>query len=275
MKKIVLIGTGVILAGIAGISFQQIKELPQVIAEGPVKELPVINNEAFKRGEELTFRMHYGIIEAGVATLSITEEAKEIAGRKTFHVVGLGESRGAFDFFYKVRDRYDTYIDEKSIVPWIFLRNVNEGGYKIEQSYVFNHYSEKVNVGAGEMYPIEPNMQDMLSAFYAARNLDLGSAKQGEMYSINCFMDKEVWPLKIKFMGRETITTKLGTFKCLKYRPIVQKGRVFEDEEDFNIWITDDKNHIPILGQADVLVGSIKAELKSYKGLANPIAKVK
>lgn len=274
MKKFILIGTVVMIAGIACISFQKEKELPVVNYEGPVKELPVINNEAFKRGELLTFRMHYGIIEAGVATLGITEEEKEIAGRKTYHVIGLGQSKGAFDLFFKVRDRYETYIDDKSIVPWIFLRHVNEGGYKIDQSYVFNHYSEKVNVGEGEMFNIEPNMQDMLSAFYAARNLDLGAAKPGEVYAINCFMDKEVWPLKIKFIGRETITTDLGTFKCLKYRPIMQQGRIFKREEDLNIWITDDKNHIPILGQADVLVGSIKAELKSYKGLAHPVAKV-
>lgn len=274
MKKFVLIGTVVMIAGIACISFQKEKELPSFESNGPVKELPVINNEAFNRGELLTFRMHYGIVEAGVATLGITEEEKEIAGRKTYHVIGLGQSRGAFDLFFKVRDRYETYIDDKSIVPWIFLRHVNEGGYKIDQSYVFNHYSEKVNVGENEMYDIEPNMQDMLSAFYAARNLDLGAAKPGETYSIKCFMDKEVWPLKVKFIGRETITTDLGTFKCLKYRPIVQKGRVFKHEEDLNIWITDDKNHIPILGQADVLVGSIKAELKAYKGLAHPVAKV-
>lgn len=275
MKKLVLIGSLVTVAGLACLSFQREKELPQVIVEEQsVKELPLMNKNAFKRGEMLTFRMHYGIIDAGVATLGITDEAKEVAGRKTFHVVGLGESRGAFDFFYKVRDRYETYIDEKSIIPWIFLRHVNEGGYKIEQSYVFNHYSEKVNVGEGQTFPIEPNMQDMLSAFYFARNLDLSAAKPGEIYAINCFMDKEVWPLKVKFIGRETITTELGTFKCLKYRPIVQKGRVFKHEEDLNIWITDDKNHIPILGQADVVVGSIKAELKDYKGLANPLAKV-
>lgn len=274
MKNYVLIGIGTIGAVLALQSFQKEKQLAEVQFSGPVKELPVINNEAFKRGELLTFRMHYGPVEAGVATLAITEEAKEVAGRTTYHVVGLGQSRGAFDLFYKVRDRYETYIDDKSIVPWIFLRHVNEGGYKIDQSYVFNHFSEKVNVGEGETYNIEPNMQDMLSAFYSARNLDLGAAKPGEMYSINCFMDKEVWPLKVKFIGRETITTDLGTFKCLKYRPIVQKGRVFKHEEDLNIWITDDKNHIPVLGQADVLVGSIKAELKDYKGLAHPVSKI-
>ncbi len=276
MKKFIAIGTVATVIGIACISFRSERALPLIKVENDIriKELPVINNEAFKRGEKLTYRMHYGIIDAGIATLSITDEEKEFAGRKTLHVVGLGESKGAFDFFYKVRDRYETYIDEKSIVPWLFVRRVNEGGYKIEQDYIFNHYTQKVNVGEGLIFPIEPNMQDMLSAFYNARTMNLSAAIPGECYAIRCFMDKEVWPLTIKFIGRETITTDLGTFKCLKFRPIVQKGRVFKKEEDLNIWITDDKNHIPIKGQADVLVGAIKAELTSYSGLANPISKV-
>ena len=105
MKTFFLIGTGMMIAGIACISFQKEKELPQINYDGTLKELPIVNNDAFKRGELLTFRMHYGMIEAGVATLGITEEAKEVAGRTTYHVVGLGESRGAFDLFYKVRDR--------------------------------------------------------------------------------------------------------------------------------------------------------------------------
>ncbi len=274
MKKFILTGTIIAIIGLACISFQIEKPLPQIESEGIVKELPVINNNAFKRGEMLTFHLRYGFIDAGIATLGVTDEAKEVAGRKTYHIVGIGESHGACAFFYTIHDRYETYIDEKSIVPWIFLRHVNEGGYLIDQSYVFNHYKDNVNVGAGEIFPIEPNMQDMLSAFYSARTLDLSGAKVGDTYSINCFMDKEVWPLKVKFMGRETITTDLGTFRCLKYRPIVQKGRIFKHEEDLNIWITDDKNHIPIKGQADVLVGSIKAELTGYTGLANPISKV-
>ncbi len=274
MKNFILIGTIATIAGIAGLSFRSEKELPVIENNGQVRELPVIKNEAFKRGEQLVFRLHYGIIDAGTATLGITDESREISGRKTFHVVGLGESKGAFDWFFKVRDRYETYIDEQSIIPWIFVRHVNEGGYKIEQDYVFNHYSQKVNVGDGEMFNIEPNMQDMLSAFYSARALDLSAAVPGGTYAINCFMDKEVWPLKIKFICRETITTDLGTFKCLKFRPIVQKGRVFKHEEDLNVWITDDKNHILIKGQADVLVGSIQAELTSYSGLASAVAKV-
>ncbi|MES2592874.1 MAG: DUF3108 domain-containing protein [Bacteroidota bacterium] len=275
MKKFIAVGTVIAVAGIACLSFQDDrKEFAVMENDAPVKELPVLKNDAFKRGEMLTFRMHYGIIDAGVATLSVTDEARDLGGRKTFHIVGLGKSKGAFDWFFKVRDRYETYIDEKALVPWVFVRRISEGTYTCSQDYMFNHYTEKVNVGENQLFDIQPNMQDMLSAFYHARTMDLSGAKPGDIYSMNAFVDKEVFPVKIKFIARETITTDLGTFKCLKFRPVIQKGRVFKNEEDLNVWISDDKNHIPILGQANVLVGSIKMELTDYSGLANPVSKV-
>lgn len=272
MKKLIFLGTIVTIAGIASLSFRsEHLELQSLEKETPVKELPVLKNSAFKRGEMLKFRLHYGIIDAGTATLSVTDEERDIAGRKTLHVVGIGKSQGAFDLFFKVRDRYETYVDEQALVPWVFIRRISEGSYKCSQDYVFNHFTEKVNVGNNQYFDIAPNMQDMVSAFYHARAMDLSGAKPGDVYSINAFVDKEVFPVKIKFIARETITTDLGTFKCLKFRPIIQKGRVFKHEEDLNIWITDDKNHIPVLGQAEILVGSVKMELMSYSGLANPV----
>jgi hypothetical protein len=274
MKKLLISATILATAGFALMSFQNEQSLPVIETGGTVKELPMMNNNAFKRGEVLSFRVHYGVIDAGKATLTVTEEQKELGGRKTFHVVGLGVSKGTFDWFFKVRDRYETYIDEKALVPWLFVRRIQEGGYKCSQDYIFNHFNQKVSVGEGKTFNIEPNMQDMLSAFYQARNLDLSNAKPGDLFSLKCFVDNEIWPLQIKFIGRETVETDAGTFKCLKFRPIVQKGRVFKKEEDLNVWISDDKNHIPVKGQADVLVGSIKMELTEFSGLANPVSKV-
>ncbi|MEO6901785.1 MAG: DUF3108 domain-containing protein [Bacteroidia bacterium] len=273
MKKIVIIW--LVIAGVTCLSFQSNQiDLSFYKQDTVLKELPVIKNEAFKRGEELTFRMRYGFIEAGVATLSVTSEEQQIGGRKTYHVVGLGTSKGTFDFFYKVRDRYETYIDEKAIIPWVFVRRVSEGGYIIHQDYVFNHFLQKVSTDQGTVYDIKPNMQDMLSAFYYARTMDLSNAKPGDIFTLSCFMDKAIFPLQIKFIGRENVKISLGTIRCLKFRPVVQQGRVFKHEEDLNIWISDDKNHIPVKGQADVLVGSIKIELTNYSGLVNPISKV-
>ena len=233
-----------------------------------------INNEAFGRGEVLKYRLHYGWMDAGEIVMEVKEEVKNFGNRSTFHIVGTGVSKGTFDWFFRVRDRYETYIDEELLVPWLFLRRVEEGSYTLSQDYFFNHHKHKVDIGGGVTYDIPPNTQDMLSAFYAARCIDFSNAKEGDIFTINSFVDKELFPLKIKYAGKETIKTNLGKFKCLKFRPVIQKGRVFKKEDDLKVWITDDKNHIPVRVQAELLVGSIKMDLTEYFGLANSIAKV-
>jgi hypothetical protein len=257
----------------SGKSGSSVLTSPQITEkDGPM--LRTFKNEAFKRGEVLTYKMSYGFIEAGQAVLEIKDEAREIGGRRTYHMVGTGVSKGTFDWFFKVRDRYETYIDEDAIIPWVFIRRVSEGGYNISQDYVFNHHKRKVDIGEGRIFDVPENVQDMLSAFYFTRCLDFTNAKEGDIFSLQCFVDKEIFPMKIKFAGRETIKTHLGRFRCLKFRPVVQKGRVFKREEDLNVWITDDKNHIPVRAQASLMVGSIKMDLSAYSGLANPISKV-
>lgn len=228
-----------------------------------------IKNEAFVKGEVLTYRLHYGIIDAGTAVLEVKNEARNFGGRSTLHVVGIGRSRGAFDWFFKVRDRYESYIDEEALLPVNFIRHVDEGGYKIDQNHSYNRYKKQV-VSDGKVFDIPVDTQDMLSAFYYARCIDFSNATIGAIYTINSFVDNQVFPLKIKYMGKETIKTDFGKVNCIKFRPVIQKGRIFKNEEDLNVWITDDKNRIPIRVQANILIGSVKMDLQEYKGLAHP-----
>ena len=235
--------------------------------------LRILKQESFKRGEVLKYRLHYGAVNAGTVTIEVKDEAKEIGGRKTYHVIGLGQSKGAFDWVFKIRDRYESYIDEESLAPWIFIRRVDEGGYKIEQNYIFNHFTKKVDTGENKIFDVPQYCQDMISAFYYARSFDYTNAKVGDVFELSGFVDKEVFPIKIKFIGKETIKTDVGKINCLKFCPIVQKGRVFKKEEDLHVWITDDNNHVPVRAKAEILVGSIKMDLTEYSGLANPISK--
>jgi hypothetical protein len=232
-------------------------------------EFRTVKNESFKRGEEIKFRIHYGVIDAGEAVISVTDENKILNNRSTLHVVGVGTSKGAFDWFFKVRDRYESFIDEEALCPVVFIRKVDEGGYKFSQNQAYGKDQVSSN---GKLFQIPDYTQDMLSAYYFARTMDLSNAKEGDVFAVNSFIDNEVWPLKIKYVGKETITTDVGKVRCLKFRPIVQKGRVFKKEEDLNVWISDDKNHIPIRAQANVLVGSVKMDIISYTNLANPLS---
>ena len=281
MKKIkhISIKAGISLAVVAlfsaGNKIDKISEIAQSIGSySNTEQLPSNPNKAFKAGEVLTYRMHYGMMNAGVAVLEVKPDIIEVSGRKVYHIVGSGYTIGSTDWFFKVRDRYETYLDKDAMLPWLFVRRVDEGGYKFSQDYAFNHYTKKVDIGNNEKFDVPVGVQDMVSAFYAARNLDLSNAKPGDLFSITCFVDKEIWPLKIKFIGKETIDTDLGKYRCLKFRPIVQKGRVFKKEEDLNVWISDDDNHLPMRVKADVLIGSIKMDITGAKKLANATSKV-
>ena len=233
--------------------------------------LPILTNKAFKRGEELTYKLHYGFLDAAYVNLNITNEKIKFKGRETFHVIGIGKTTGLTDWIFKVRDRYETYIDEKSLVPWLFKRRVNEGGYIINQDYSFDRFNNKVITENRKEFYVSENMQDMISAYYQARTLDLSNIKQGDVISLNCFIDDEVFPVKIKFEGLQMIEIKLGKFKCLKFTPIIQTGRIFKDENDLSLFISNDENHILIKAEADILFGTIEVELTEFNGLLNKL----
>lgn len=278
-KKLKLISASAIVLLVlcsAGYKFNRSSIIEQQIIASNVssENLPTVNNNAFKEGEVLTYRMHYGALNAGIAVLEVKPQVLDISGRKVMHIVANGYTNGAADWFFKVRDRYETYLDKDAMVPWLFVRRVDEGGFKFSQDYTFNHYTKKVDVGNGEKFDFPVGIQDMVSSFYTARSMDLSNAKAGDTFTLNSFVDKEIWPLKIKFIGREEIETDIGRYKCLKFRPVVQKGRVFKHDEDLNVWISDDKNHIPMRVQANIIIGSIKMDITSAKNLANPSAKV-
>lgn len=236
--------------------------------------LRTLQHNAFKPGEKLTYVVHYGWLNAGEAVVELKESPRDINGRKVLHAVGRGRSLGAFNTFYKVDDLYESFIDAQGVFPWVFLRRVSEGGYEFSQDYAYRQQYREVVTQKKVTHSVPANVQDMLSAFYYARTLDFSSAKVGDVFVIETFLDDELWPLRMKYMGKETVKLRNGKYRCLKFQPVVQEGRIFKGNDDLNVWVTDDGNRIPVLAQAKVLVGSIKMELTGYEGLVHPIAKL-
>jgi len=237
-------------------------------------EFRKVSNNSFIVGEKLTYTLHYGFIDAGRATLEVLECDKKINGRELVHAVGKGKSLGAFNWFFKVQDRYETYLDAEGMFPWMFIRRVHEGGYEISQDYTFYQHKKKVSDGK-KSFDVPYNIQDMVSSYYFARTIDFSDAKIGDVFEFNTFMDGEIFPLKIKYLGKEKIKIRRGKFNCIKFSPVVQTGRIFKSEEDLQVWISDDENKIPLLAKANIMVGSIKMELTKYEGVKNPISKIK
>lgn len=237
---------------------------------------PTAKNVSFKVGEKLRYRVSYGFVDAGEAVLEVKSTAKKGNGRPLYQVTGTGRTLGGFNAFYRVDDLYESYIDQKGVFPWYFKRRVDEGGYKINQDYTFQHHKYKVQTDEGNSFKIPMGVQDMISSFYYARTLDFKNMKKGQEFEFKCFMDDELWPLKVKYVGDEEISIRKGKFKCHKFVPVVQTGRYFESEEDVNFWVTADENRIPVLVKAKIPVGSIKMHLVEWENLkAELTSKVK
>lgn len=255
--------------------FAQATKPPRVKIENlPNLGYRQVTNNAFRAGESVQYRIHYGMVNAGLATLTVEESQYKFNGREAYHVVGKGQSLGSFDWFFKVRDHYETYIDKQGLFPYRFIRNCDEGGYKINQDYTFHPEKRAYKDGKGNGYMTPDFVQDMLSSYYYARCIDYSNAKKGDIFTIMTIVDDEIYPLKMKYVGKEQAKIDIGTFNCLKFVPVIQKGRVFKKEDDLCVWISDDANHLPILVKAKIMVGSVKMELTQYSGISNSLAQV-
>ena len=224
----------------------------------------------YKIGEYAAYTLHFGVINVGFADLEITESV-QLNNRPTFHIVGKARTAPFFDWFFKVRDVYETFIDTNTLLPLMFKRAVNEGGYLINQRYQFNHNDSRV-ITQDSSFFIPINTQDMLSAFFLARTFKKESIIDGKSFYVSIFMDDENYQLEIKYLANEIIDTKWGKINCMVFQPKMQEGRVFENGEQLKIWITDDANHLLLKVEAEIWAGTIKAVLENYKKLKHPLS---
>lgn len=233
------------------------------------------SQDAFTTGEYFKFRIHYGIVNAGYATLEVKDAVRN--NKKVHHVVGKGYTTGMTKFFFKVEDNYESYFDKQTGKPYQFVRKIDEGGYEKNQEGFFNQSKNTVTVkdyknNTRKTFSVPDDVQDMVSTFYYLRNHpDVDKMNVGESITVDMFFDDEVTKFKLKFIGRENLKTKFGTVPTMIFRPYVQAGRVFKEQESLTVWISDDQNKIPLRIKAELAVGSLKADLEQFKGLVGPL----
>jgi hypothetical protein len=231
--------------------------------------------DSYSIGEFFKLRIHYGLINAGYATLEVKDA--DLNGKKMHHVIGKGYTTGMTKMMFKVVDNYESYFNKETNKPYVFIRNINEGGYTKNQQGYFNQNNNTVLVKdyknkTEKTFNVPENIQDIVSSFYYLRNHPkIDNLNIGESIVIDMFFDDETTKFKLKFVGKENINSKFGEINCMIFKPLVQAGRVFKEEESLTVWISDDENKIPIRVKASLAVGSIKADIDQYKGLKHPI----
>jgi Protein of unknown function (DUF3108) len=231
-----------------------------------------IRNIAFKVDEEVTFTVYYAVagiyVNAGNATF--TSKLETINNRPVYHITGEGNTNPSYDWIYKVRDKYETYLDTVTMQPLKFIRNVNEGGYKKYQNITFNKTANTA-IATDGVFKVPACVQDVVSSMYYARNLDFSQLKPDDKIPFSMFLDNEVDNMYIRYVGKEEIKTKYGKFNAIKLKPLLLKGQIFDGGEKMTVWVTDDLNHIPVRVESPLVVGKIKVDMMSYNNLRYPL----
>jgi len=229
-------------------------------------------NTAFKDDEEVMMKVFYNTLGMyiGAGEASFKTSLERMNGKTVYHFIGEGKTYPTFDNFFKVRDRYESYVDTANLLPYKFVRNVDEGGYKKYNNVTFNQAAKKA-VSTNGVYDVTECIQDVVSAVYYARNINFDKYSVNDKIPFDMFLDDEVYHLYIRYLGKERIKTRYGRFNAIKIKPLLIKGTIFEGGEKMNAWLSDDPNHLLLRVESPIAVGSIKVDMMSYKNLRYPL----
>lgn len=244
----------------------------------------VEDNLSYQAGEEVHYQVFYkwGLMNAHAGNVSFKCEETTYQDESAYHITAVGKTLSTYEWFYKVKDVYETWIDQATGLPLKFKRDVNEGGYRIAQEYTFDNPENQATIVksvvngntkiSNKKYDISQCAQDVLSAIYRCRNIDFKNKKNGDKIKLNFFIDGDMYNSQLTILARENVKTKMGTYKCVKFKATLVKGTIFEGDEELTVWATDDANKVPILIEAPIVVGRVRAVISGWSGLRNPIS---
>jgi hypothetical protein len=240
----------------------------------PVEKNCGITNTSFKAGEKVGFIVYYTaakIINVAAGAGSFTTTLEKLNGKQVYHVEGEGHTLPSYEWAYKAKDIYETYMDAETLLPLKFVRNINEGDYKKYQNVSFNR-SANTAISKEGVFKVPECVHDVVSAVFWARNIDFNLLKPNtDKVPVKIFLDNEIHTLYVRYLGKETITTKYGKFKTIKIKPSTIKGTIFKDDDKMTVWISDDANRVPVRVESPIIVGKVRIDMTSFENLRSPM----
>jgi hypothetical protein len=233
----------------------------------------------FLPGEELTYKIYYNWnfvwLAAGEVTFKVWDNGTQ------WHMQAFGRTYDSYEWFFIVDDRYESWVDKRTLLPNFSERSVNEGDYHMYEKIQFNQAAKHMTVwrapkkgqpeGKTE-HTVNKNVFDVLSSMYWLRTSNFYERGAGATENFNIFMDQAEYPLKMKYLGKTPAKKvhNMGRYKTMRFQPTVIAGNVFNEDAKMSVWVSDDQNKIPVLIESPVSVGSVKVVLKEYKNLKYP-----
>lgn len=244
-----------------------------------VREYRYIPNESFTTGEVLKYRVHWGLVNAGEAMMRVSDTYFTVNGRPCYKIDVFGNTTGLVDVAIRIRNNWGAYVDTASIIPHKAYRYIEEGKYRKNEMVNFDHENDVATVlrldkktrklKEKKDFVVPNNVLDVVGGYYFLRTIDYNNYKKGDVIKVSSFFGDEIYNLEIKFLGRETISTKVGDINALVMAPSLPNNDFFSGGEPVKVWISDDKNRVPLKVKADLAVGALEIDIKEMQNLRN------
>lgn len=237
-----------------------------------------VSRYSFKTGEEVSYRAYYNwkFIWLKAADILFTVSDTVYGDQPAYHFVSKGWSLREYDWFFKVRDNFEAIVSKDDFRPLWFLRDTYEGGFKTYNRYEYNYAENLIRFITynsdrpfkDEYKKLQPCTFDVLSAIYYCRNLNFNQRSPGEKIPLTMAIDNEIFHLYIRYWGKESLKLRDGsTYRTIKFSVMLVEGTIFKGGEDMTVWVSDDSSKVPVMVEAKILIGSVKAILSGTKGL--------
>jgi hypothetical protein len=223
-----------------------------------------VKNTTAYDGEIISYHVYYSLagIQAKAATVTFSTQLEKYQGKVVYHFKGQGGTLSSYDWFFKVRDVYESYVDTSNMMPLKFRRDIQEGKNKFFNQALFNYTSQQI-LSTNKSIELLPCTQDVLSAIYYARNIDFTKYKANDKIPFNLYLDDKIYPIYLRYLGKQNLKIAKKNYPCIVFKPLLIDGTIFTGGEDMKVFVTDDKRKIPIYIETPILVGKIKVFMKN------------
>lgn len=232
----------------------------------------------FELGEKLYYKMNYSIFTVGVAEVIIYPVEYTILRTDCYKIDIYGQTAGAGRLVSRVNDNFGAYITTENLLPLKSWRILEEGKYRLKEYVDFDHDSGVVNVRKldyetnrleyNKEYRFEDSdMLDLISGFAFLRTIDFSNQTKGDTLVFNGFLEDTFYKLKVLYMGREEVKTKLGMIKAHKLVPIMPDNKLFAGENSITVWIASDRSRLPLKVEAKMFIGKAGVEITGFEGM--------
>jgi hypothetical protein len=244
-----------------------------------IDDLQKITNTTFLTGEQMSFKLHYGFINAGQAEFKVKPYLVRYNKKECYKIEVKGKTSSAMNLIVKVEDKWSSIIDKETLYPQVFHRDIREGKYRLKENTYFNYeenkvkveYSKKDNKVKKREFETEKRVHDIISGYYYLRNIDFSTMEKYQVVGLDAFLENEFYDIKVRYLGTETIKLPIGKVSAIKLEPVMPDNDLFEGENSVCIWISNDKNRIPLKASADMFVGAVEMDITDYSGLRHPL----